>query len=174
MLRAFDALRGSVDRIVAVVRPDARGAHVAALLRQAGSEIVACATADAGMGHSLACAATRVAAAGTLPSAVIVALGDMPFVRDETVARVVAAVHGPDAIAAPAFGGVRGHPVAFGAAHLPALGRLAGDRGAAELLRRYPVTIVEVDDAGVLRDIDTPGDLAEPLAGQRPAGESSS
>jgi molybdenum cofactor cytidylyltransferase len=57
------------------------------------------------------------------------------------------------------FEGRRGNPVAFGARHLPALLALEGEHGARSLLRSSPVVEVTVDDPGILRDIDTPGDL---------------
>ncbi|HBI69953.1 MAG TPA: molybdopterin-guanine dinucleotide biosynthesis protein MobA, partial [Massilia sp.] len=62
-------------------------------------------------------------------------------------------------IAAPVHAGRRGNPVAFGAAHLPALLALEGEHGARALLRSMPVREVEVDDPGIFRDIDTPADL---------------
>ena len=37
---------------------------------------------------------------------------------------------------------------------------LNGDEGARRLLARYPTVAVEVDDPGVLMDIDTVADLA--------------
>ncbi|UCE32671.1 MAG: NTP transferase domain-containing protein, partial [Burkholderiales bacterium] len=73
-------------------------------------------------------------------------------------------------IAAPTHAGQRGHPVAFGATHLAALARLAGDQGARALLQAHPVTLVPTDDPGTIRDVDTPGDLAEPGPGGRDAG----
>jgi molybdenum cofactor cytidylyltransferase len=49
--------------------------------------------------------------------------------------------------------------VAFGTKHLPQLLTLDGDQGARSLLTVHPITLIEVNDAGVLRDIDTPADL---------------
>lgn len=157
ILHAHASLADAVDYVVAVTRPGARGVRVASCLREAGCTVVVCAQADGGMGHSLACAADHAIARS--PGVVVVMLGDMPFVQAGTIAELVDAVQAPTDIAAPRLGGRRGHPVVFGAAHLPALSRLAGDRGAAELLRRHPVKLIEVDDAGVLHDVDTPEDL---------------
>lgn len=157
VLHAYASLADAVDRVFAVTRPGARGDRVASCLRQAGCTVVVCAQADSGMGHSLACAADH--AIPHSPNAVVVMLGDMPFVQAGTIAKLVDAVHEPTDIAAPRFEGRRGHPVVFGAAHLPALSRLVGDRGAAELLSRHPVRLIDVDDAGVLHDVDTPADL---------------
>jgi molybdenum cofactor cytidylyltransferase len=89
----------------------------------------------------------------------LVALGDMPFVQDATLAALRDAVLGGTGIAVPVFGGRRGNPVAFGAVYLDALLALGGDQGARRLLASHPVAEVEVDDPGILRDIDTPSDL---------------
>jgi molybdenum cofactor cytidylyltransferase len=61
----------------------------------------------------------------------------------------------------PRWRGERGHPVLFGRAHFAALEALNGDRGAASLLREHPVHWVEVEDPGILQDIDRPADLAQ-------------
>ncbi|MCK7579437.1 MAG: NTP transferase domain-containing protein [Chromatiales bacterium] len=58
--------------------------------------------------------------------------------------------------------GQRGHPVGFSAEFAPALRALQGDRGARDLLARHAdrLQCLEVDDPGVLLDVDTPADLA--------------
>jgi molybdenum cofactor cytidylyltransferase len=162
--RALDALAAGCDAVVAVVRPDASPALRAAL---AGARVVDAADADLGMGHSLAAAARAAAADGA--DAVLVMPADMPWLAPATAASIAALAREGDAaarasrIVVPALrDGRRGHPVAFGAAHLPALGRLAGDRGARSLLDAHPARVATVDDAGILRDVDTPGDLNAP------------
>ncbi|MCL4799694.1 MAG: nucleotidyltransferase family protein, partial [Burkholderiales bacterium] len=57
--------------------------------------------------------------------------------------------------------GERGHPVGFAARYGAELAALAGDAGAREILRRDRglVELIEVDDPGVLRDVDTRADL---------------
>ena len=39
-------------------------------------------------------------------------------------------------------------------------GCLGGDRGAFSILEQHPPRLIDVDDPGVLQDIDTPDDLA--------------
>jgi molybdenum cofactor cytidylyltransferase len=80
-------------------------------------------------------------------------------VAPSTLRALLAALEEGAHIAAPVFEGRRGNPVAFGARHLPALLALTGEHGARSLLRSEPVVEVAVDDPGILRDIDTPGDL---------------
>jgi molybdenum cofactor cytidylyltransferase len=162
-LHAARAMVASVGRCLAVLRPDARA--LGPLLAAIGMPSQVCADAGLGMGHSLAFGVAALVQSDP-PSAIVVALADMPFVRRPTYDRLIAACDGDAAIVAPVFRGERGHPVVFGRAHFAALQGLGGDRGAQALLRGHPVTLVEVDDPGVVRDIDTPADL-EPPAGPR-------
>lgn len=85
--------------------------------------------------------------------------GDMPMVRPETLDAVAQALdHHPVAYAQHL--GRRGHPVGFGSELYSELVKLSGDEGARRLVARYPAFGVEVDDAGVLVDVDTEQDLA--------------
>jgi molybdenum cofactor cytidylyltransferase len=55
--------------------------------------------------------------------------------------------------------GRRGHPVGFAAELYSELTGLSGDEGARRIIARYPAFAVEIDDPGVLVDIDTEDDL---------------
>jgi len=140
---------------LAVVRP--RAQKLGALLRNAGCNTVLCRNASEGMGTSLA-AGIRAA-----PDADgwVVALADMPFVLPDTIRSVAQALRAGAAMAAPSFRGERGHPVGFSRRYYADLCALRGDEGARLLLARHPesVTLLEVQDRGVLRDIDKPSDL---------------
>ena len=57
------------------------------------------------------------------------------------------------------YRGQRGHPVGFAAELYPELTALGGDEGARRIIARYPAFPVELDDAGILVDIDTVDDL---------------
>jgi len=165
--RSCEALAAGCDAVIAVLRPDAPPA-LAATLGEAGARLVVADRAWLGMGHSLAAGARAVIAAGGAAS-VLVLPADMPWVRPDTVRRIAAALRLPaggracDAdvrIVVPRMpDGRRGHPVGFGPAHLEALSRLEGDRGARALRDGFAPTFVEVDDAGILRDVDLPSDL---------------
>ena len=65
------------------------------------------------------------------------------------------------AIAYAQHRGRRGHPVGFGAELYSELVKLSGDEGARRLIARYPAHGVEVDDPGVLIDVDTEADLEQ-------------
>lgn len=141
---------------VAVVR--SANSEVARRLRAAGCRIAVCRRAAEGMGHSLA---AGVRASGDA-SGWIVGLADMPFVRPETIRMLATSLVEGAAIAAPELGGRRGNPVGFARRFKDDLRACEGDAGARGILRAHPdwITLHEVDDPGVLRDIDRPGDLA--------------
>jgi molybdenum cofactor cytidylyltransferase len=142
-----------LPRVLAVVRPG--DDKVAALLGGLGCEVRVCADADLGMAASLTTAieCTR-GAEGWL-----IGLGDMPHVQPDTMRALIATIERGAHIAAPVHEGRRGNPVAFSSFHLPLLLALDGDQGARAILKSHAVSEVIVDDIGVVRDIDTPGDL---------------
>ena len=109
-----------------------------------------------GMGDSIAAGVSVRASAGGW----LVLPGDMPLVQTESL-RAVAAALDQQPIAFAQYRGRRGHPVGFGAELFSELVMLKGDEGARRLLARYPTVAVELDDPGVLLDIDTVEDLAD-------------
>jgi molybdenum cofactor cytidylyltransferase len=146
-------LLGLVDEVVAVVRPGDQ--RLAAALAREGARVTACPFAADGMGASLAWGVR----ASPLARAWLIVLADMPWIRPESVASVALAIRGGSAIAAPRWRGTRGHPVGFTASLFSELSALSGDEGAKALFARHTVQTIEVDDPGVLRDVDTPEDL---------------
>jgi molybdenum cofactor cytidylyltransferase len=156
-LAAAQQLLGATARVLAVVRPG--NDALAVLLREAGCEVLVSDAAERGMGASIATAATHLLKIGPAPAAAcLVALADMPWVRHDTLAQL-AVLSRSHAVTAPVHLGQRGHPVGFSAALLPELAMLDGDTGARTVVARHPVHVVDCDDPGVLRDIDTPADL---------------
>ena len=148
-------LIAAVPETLTVLRPGAT--ELAAMLAAQGLRIVECAQAEHGMGHSLA---AGVAAAGTA-DAWLIALADMPEIKDSTLAALVAQLAAGSALVAPFHNGQRGHPVGFAAEYGPELLSLRGDAGARDLLARHALALtrLDVDDPGILIDVDTPGDL---------------
>jgi molybdenum cofactor cytidylyltransferase len=108
-----------------------------------------------GMGDSIAAGVSIHASA----SGWLMLPADMPLVRPATL-RAVADALDQQPIAFAQYRGRRGHPVGFGAELFSELVMLKGDEGARRLLARYPTAAVELDDPGVLFDIDTVDDLA--------------
>jgi molybdenum cofactor cytidylyltransferase len=108
-----------------------------------------------GMGYSIAAGvAERSASAGWL-----VLPADMPRVRPASL-QAVAASLAQQIVVFAQHQGRRGHPVGFAAELYSELVQLDGDDGARRIVARYPGVGVELDDPGVLQDVDTPGDLA--------------
>lgn len=91
---------------------------------------------------------------------VVVCLGDMPRISPAMIDRLIAAfdpVEGRE-ICVPTYKGKRGNPVLWGKRFLPEMAALAGDVGAKHLIGEHADLVVEVemDEDGVLIDIDTP------------------
>jgi molybdenum cofactor cytidylyltransferase len=156
---AVAALRGLlpvVHRVFAVVRPGC--GRLAGLLMKEGALVTVFPGADRGMGASLAWGV------GVLPEhteGILVALADMPYVLPDSYRQVACALHGGALVAAPSYHGERGHPVGFSMRLRTELEALTGDEGARRLITRHRQALVrvDVDDPGVLRDIDRPADL---------------
>ena len=108
-----------------------------------------------GMGDSIAAAvrATRDATGW------LVLPGDLPLVRPESLRAVAAALGGHDVVL-PRHGGMRGHPVGFSAACRDELLALTGAEGAARVVKAHAAHALDLDDPGIVTDIDTPADLA--------------
>ena len=150
---AARSLLSILPHVTAVVRPGAEA--LAHALNDAGCDVVFAADAEQGMGASLA-AGVR---ATEESEGWIVALADMPWIAPVTIESIARHIDRGASIVAPIYRGRRGHPVGFGAIHRDALLSLGGDVGARAILESADVTAIEVDDAGVLADIDTFADL---------------
>ena len=112
------------------------------------------AEAALGMGNSIAAGvAERSGATGWL-----VLPGDMPLVTPGSMLAVATALEQYPVVFAQ-HRGRRGHPVGFSAELYSELVRLNGDDGARRVMARYPAHGVELDDPGVLLDVDTEADL---------------
>jgi molybdenum cofactor cytidylyltransferase len=109
------------------------------------------------MGHTLASGVRAARDANGW----VVALADMPYINPATIRRVAKELLDGGAIVAPGFEGLRGHPVGFARRFHEQLRGLTGDEGARNLIGQHPelLTVLELDDPGVLRDIDTRADL---------------
>jgi molybdenum cofactor cytidylyltransferase len=126
-------------------------------LASLGLRIVVNERPERGIGSSIACGVLESPAAGGW----LVMLGDMPFVREDTIRILADRLRHVDSIVAPRYRQIRGHPVGFGKNYRDQLQALNGDTGARDIIHRYRdrLEIVPVDDAGVIADIDAPSDL---------------
>lgn len=135
-------------------------AALRAALEPLGCGILESGRTALGMGESLAAAIAATEDA----SGWIVALGDMPLIRPDTIAALRGALLAGATLAAPVCSstGARGHPVGFSAALREELLALRGDLGARAIVERHRVHLHELatDDAGIFADLDTREQLA--------------
>lgn len=146
-----------VEEVWLVLRPDE---SITELGLPASIKLVQHPLTAQGMGHSLAAGAERLLAESRA-DAVAIFLADMPSIRRHSL-EVLMACAAPDRIVLPSHQGKRGHPVLFGRDFWQQLAALGGDAGARAVLQHNAeaLHIVELNDPGVLQDIDTPADLA--------------
>ena len=153
---ATNVLTACAGNVVAVTRRDDELIEV---LESTGCRIVINEHAEQGMGTSIAVGVAASADA----TGWLIALGDMPWIRVDTVATLVDALResGGTKIVVPVFSGQRGHPVGFTGNYRARLQSLTGDSGAREILKSNAkfVEEISVDDAGIFADVDTRADL---------------
>ena len=155
--RTLNAYRAVFEDVVVAIRPGEP--RIASLVRAAGARIVEAADASRGQSRSLA---AGVAALDQAPG-LVVGLGDMPFVAPATLRAIVDEMSAhPEHIVRPRHAGQPGNPVGFPACAFAALGRIEGDIGARSVVAASDqIRFVEVDDPGVLTDIDRPPSNAD-------------
>jgi molybdenum cofactor cytidylyltransferase len=95
---------------------------------------------------------------------VLVCLADMPAVTAAAIDKLIAALNPTEgrAIVVPTYQGKRGNPVLFAAGFIDEMREAHGDAGARALLSAHADAVYEVEmaDAGVLADADTPAAFA--------------
>lgn len=156
---AVDAALASPARPVVVVT-----GHEAAAVRDAlaGRSVTFVHNPDYARGMASSIAAGIRSLPGEAEGALI-ALGDMPGVAADDIARLLAAFDPARApICVPVASGRRGNPVLFARAFFGALTALEGDQGARALIAGHPDLVREVPmaGAGTLADLDTEADIA--------------
>ena len=170
-IAALRTLLRVLPRVVAVV--NAEDETLAEMLAAEGAVIVTCSDCAHRMGRSIAAGVSTASEA----EGWLVALADMPFVRPETISIVARRLGNGAVICAPCYRGQRGHPVGFAACFHEELLAIRGDTGARGIIDRNiaSLDLCECDDAGVLRDIDTPADLRDPqshlLSARKPGAD---
>ena len=93
-------------------------------------------------------------------SAILIGLGDMPKITASHINKLIDAYNPLEgrAICVPTWKGKRGNPVLWARRFFPEMLQLKGDFGAKELMGKYAELVVEVEmnDNGIIIDIDTP------------------
>ena len=146
-----------LPRVVAVVRNE----EIAEQLRHQGCHVLIFSEAEKGMGATLAYAVTFIERHFPEAHSALIGLADMPYILPSTIAGVVKQLEQGAEIVQPVYRQQPGHPVGFARCHFAALRALQGDTGARELLRNFPVVQLEVDDPGIIQDIDYQSDLLQ-------------
>jgi molybdenum cofactor cytidylyltransferase len=160
--------RSAVDEIVLVL-----GASAEAIRRQLpsalleGLKVVLNPAYEQGMASSLR---AGLSALDPKVEAALIVLADQPFVRPETLNHLANQHHRTKAqIVIPTYQGVRGNPVLLDHAIFPEVMALQGDVGCRAIFGRHKEETVnlEVEDEGILLDIDNQADY-ERLRGGAP------
>ena len=156
-----------VDRVLVILGH--RSGEIAANLAGTGAETLFNPRYPEGM---LTSVQAGVAAASPEAEWLLIALGDQPTLRPETVhALLQEGRNGPRGLVVPSYGNRRGHPLLIHARYRDEIMALEGEGGLRQLFQRHPeeVAYVVVPDPDVLADMDTPEDYRRLL--QRAAGE---
>ena len=157
---AFDAIAGVCDEMVVVLGHDAKAVAAALaprLFHQVKSD------PDAEMIESIQ---GGLAAAGELDSAATIVLqpGDHPWVAPATLTALLAATaEYSDRAILPEYNGRGGHPVFIPSALAARLVREQCPGGLGVFWSEHPQLVrrLAVDDRNIIRDVDTPEQLAE-------------
>ena len=150
-----------VDEVIVVLGHDSELIKQKVVLGRA--KVVTNMDYDRGLSSSIRAGIEAVAPES---EAVILALGDQPFISAATISALVqkyAETGGP--VVAPYFRGRRGNPVLFDRKLFPSLMGIEGARGAKAAIREHgwKVVRVNVKDRSVLLDIDSEGDYERAL-----------
>ncbi len=147
---------GGADPLIVVLRD--KGGPVEAEAREHGAGVILNPHPAQGPVSSLRAGLRAVPAAA---EAVLFAPVDHPLFHPGTVRALIEAFRRTGApVVIPSFEGWRGHPVLFSRQVFPELLDDVLPEGARTVVRRYlsERVQVQVDDAGILADIDTPED----------------
>ena len=149
-------LRAAMTNCLAIVNVDMPSTMVMQL-QQLGIRVIVHHHAENGIGSSIACGIDHSAQS----SGWVIALADMPHIHPDTIRRLSTELKEGTGIVAPLYQQQRGHPVGFSAQYRAELLQLNADVGARHIIARHhtDLTLIEVQDRGVISDIDSEADL---------------
>ncbi|HJW50208.1 MAG TPA: nucleotidyltransferase family protein [Candidatus Limnocylindria bacterium] len=153
-------LDGGVTEVIVVVSAEARRelARDVSAMNDARVRPIENPDPSRGMFSSI-----QIGVAEATGDALVVLPGDMPFVRPETVRAVIAKYREHPAIVSPRYKGKRGHPVVMPLSLRDEIAATPATANLHEVIKRHPGEPVHVDvnDPGVVRDVDTRSDLEQ-------------
>lgn len=126
-------------------------------LSDTGIKIIENTEAVQGMGSSIACGVQATADA----DAWLIVLADMPFIQIQTIKKIIQNFKEKKCILAATYQHQQGHPVLFSKHFFNALTQLNSDAGAKNILKNNLelIKLIELDDPGILKDVDLLEDL---------------
>ena len=154
---------GGVEEIVLVTGPDDEELRVWA--RGASLTVAVNPDPERGMLSSIREGIAALGGSAELArrgTTLLVSPADLPNLRSGTVSALLQRMATTGApIAVPVYRGKRGHPLAIAPALIPEIDTLNPDVGLKQLRDRHQAELleVEVEDAGVVQDVDTPEDF---------------
>lgn len=167
LVRVVDALRASKARPIIVVTGH-EASETERLLSGAPIQCVHNPDFASGLSSSLR---RGLSALPQESEAVLVCLGDMPRLKATHIDQLIDAFDPTQgrAICVPTWRQQRGNPVLWARHLVPEMMQLGGDQGARQLFERHRDVLyyVEMSDAGVLVDVDTPEDLKALGSGEK-------
>lgn len=149
-------LDGGVDSVIVVTAPNSQLDHVPLAADPRVRQIT---NPDPSRGMFSSLQEGLAAAEG---DPILILPGDMPFVAPTTVTAVLAEAREWKQVVSPSHLGQRGHPIALPGRMRPVILNAGSDTSLADILEREAAVrrIVELNDPGILRDVDVPEDLA--------------
>jgi molybdenum cofactor cytidylyltransferase len=148
-----------VGRVVVVLGSGAEEVLQAVDLH--GADAVVCERWAEGQSASLACGLAELSGS----EAVVVTLGDQPFVSPDAIRRVIAARGNGAAAVRATYHGEPGHPVLLERRLFERMRDVTGDHGARNLLISTRTREIPCDDLGGGQDVDTLAQLDALRAG---------
>jgi len=157
-LSAAQALIRALPNSIAVIRANEQ--PLASQLVSLGFKVVTCEEQHEQMSDSLKLGVVTAQTHCPQMSGLVIALADMPYIQAATITRVAEQLT-QARLVQPMYQGQPGHPVGFASDLMPELLLVEGDQGARAVLRAHQAEVLrfECQDAGILKDIDTPADL---------------
>jgi molybdenum cofactor cytidylyltransferase len=91
----------------------------------------------------------------------VIVLGDMPWIKPETISKVADLLENGADIVVPNYEGKHGYPIGISKKFLPDLIRITGEEDATNIVKAHPDSVqhFQSTDPGILLDIDRPRDV---------------
>jgi molybdenum cofactor cytidylyltransferase len=144
-----------IDHVTVVTGSPAQ--EVGALAEKRGATVVY--NKDYPTGEMLSSLKAGLRAQPANVGAVLMVLGDQPRIQPKIVGQITMAyAEGQGDLIVPSFQMRRGHPILIDRRYWGELLALPDDGAPRDVIRKYPVTYVSVENDSVLQDVDTPED----------------